>query len=129
MLYVFDSESQTGKTIAVVPVVDNLDLRKWMLRMGFSYDRAAEMLGIHRSTFGTMLNGTSRETGRQLPLPRSIQLAAMAIELGIDQKLPPPVMRKKPRRNAQQVCAQADAQSIAALQEAIKGQSGELSAV
>lgn len=122
MLHVIDSESQTCKTITIRPVLDHIGLRAWMNRMGFPYEDAAEKLGVHRSTFAAMLNGVSRETGRPLPLARTVQLAAMAIELGLDSVLPPPQVRSKKRRTsglpADQV-ARINADTHAALESAI----------
>lgn len=123
MLIIVDSASGTSEAIKVTPVVDHVDLRKWMIRLNLSYDTAAEVLGIHRSTFATMLNGVSRETKRPLPLPRSVQLAAMAIEIGIDRLLPPPEVRRKSRRSGFAVQDTADRQSEQALQAAIEQQS------
>lgn len=81
--------------VPIIPVVDHNDLRAWMARMGYTYDVAAYKLGVNRTSLAVMLKGESRATLKPLPLSRSIQLAAMAIEQGLDVVLPPPQVRTK----------------------------------
>lgn len=76
-------------------VCDHLDLREWQERMGFTYEEAAEQLGVNRSTYAAYLTGRSRNKGVSTPLPRMVSLAAMAIELGLHKVLPEPVPRSK----------------------------------
>lgn len=92
-----DQAPPTGIFMPVHPVVTNIDLRMWMHRMGFTYDEAAYVLGVNRSSYATWLTGSSRTTGKPLALPRTVQLAAMAIEVGLHKCLPTPVLRTKKR--------------------------------
>lgn len=76
-------------------VLDHQDLREWQARMNFTYEEAAAQLGVDRSTYAVYLTGMSRATKSPTPLPRSISLAAMAIEFGLHRALPAPVPRSK----------------------------------
>lgn len=58
--------------------------------MGMGYEEASARLGINKSTLAVSLKGISRTTNKPLPLPRTLQLAAMAIEAGLDKDLKEP---------------------------------------
>ena len=59
------------------------DLRAWAKRLGYSYDQAAEALGIHRSTWADLVAGQSRTTGKSIVIDKRTALACAAIEAGI----------------------------------------------
>lgn len=52
------------------------DLRAWQARMGYTYDTAAEALGISRSGFAKLLAGAH-------PIDKRTALACAAIASGI----------------------------------------------
>lgn len=81
--------------ILCVPVRSNGDLKAWQERLQLNYEEAASQLGVDRSTYAAYLSGKSRATGLPTSLPRSISLAAMAVEVGLHRLLPAPVTRKK----------------------------------
>lgn len=84
--------------VLATPVIDHNDLKEWQKRLGLSYEDAAGLLGVDRSTYAAYLTGQARNTRLPVPLPRAIALSAMAIELGLHQLLPPPVPRSKKRK-------------------------------
>lgn len=53
------------------------DLRAWQAHMGYTYETAAEALGISRSGFAKMLSGES-------PIDKRTALACAAIAVGLD---------------------------------------------
>ena len=61
------------------------DLRAWQASMGFTYDTAAEALGVNRSTYADMLSGTSRATGKLKDIDRRTALACAAIAAGLGE--------------------------------------------
>lgn len=71
------------------------DLRAWQAHMGYTYDSAAQALGISRSAYADLLSGTSRATGRPKDVDRRTALAcaALAARLGewAPKKKTPPV--------------------------------------
>lgn len=97
-------QQQTITTVPVsvpvmaTPVIDHNDLKEWQKRLDLSYEEAANLLGVDRSTYAAYLTGLARNTRIPTPLPRAIALSAMAIELGLHRLLPPPVLRTKKRR-------------------------------
>lgn len=58
-------------------------LRAWQKRMGYTYEGAAEALGISRATYADLLKGTSRTTGKPTELDLRTRLACAAIEARI----------------------------------------------
>ena len=71
--------------------------RAWQKRMGFTYDTAAEALGMSRSRYGSIIQGES-------PIDRRTALACLAIEMGFSpftSNIPVPVKKRgrKPRTN------------------------------
>lgn len=79
-------------------VIDHEDLRRWQVRMGYSYDDAAKELGVDRSTYAVWLKGVSRNSNKPFDLPRMVQLSTMAIEAGLASGLPPAKVRSKGRK-------------------------------
>ena len=66
-------------------------LRAWQIRMGYTYDTAAEALGVVRSTYGRMLAGatTGKAVERLSAVDRRTALACLAIEMGLSPVEPP----------------------------------------
>lgn len=54
------------------------DLRAWQARMGYTYDSAAQALGVSRATYAKWLSAKTNAT-----LDRRTTLACMAIEAGL----------------------------------------------
>ena len=61
------------------------DLRAWQAAMGFTYDTAAEALGVYRSTYADLLSGVSRATGKPKDVDRRTALACSAIADGLGE--------------------------------------------
>jgi transcriptional regulator with XRE-family HTH domain len=59
------------------------DLRAWQKAMGYTYDTAAQSLGINRSTYADLLSGMSRTTGKPKDIDRRTALACAAISAGL----------------------------------------------
>lgn len=59
------------------------DLRAWQAAMGYTYDTAAQALGINRSTYADLLSGVSRSTGKPKDVDRRTELACAAIAAGL----------------------------------------------
>lgn len=59
------------------------DLRAWQAQMGYTYDTAAQALGVSRSTYADWLAGTSRTTGKPITIDRRTALACSAIVAGL----------------------------------------------
>ncbi len=57
--------------------------KAWRTRMGFSQSRAAEALGISRSSVINYEAGEHRGDGRPAPIPKTVELACAAIAAGI----------------------------------------------
>ena len=62
------------------------DLRAWQAHMGYTYDTAAQALGVSRSTYAEWVAGKSRTTGKPITISRLVALACAAIEGGIVPK-------------------------------------------
>lgn len=56
--------------------------------MNMGYNEVSARLDINKSSLSMWLKGVSRNTQKPLPLPRTVQLATMAIEAGLDNNLP-----------------------------------------
>lgn len=95
-----DRKNTFPPVAVVIPVRNSEELKEWQQRMGFSYNDAALHLGVDRSTYAAYLTGKSRATGFDVPLPRAISLAAMAVEAGFDRALPTPQPRDKRKGRA-----------------------------
>ncbi len=59
------------------------DLRAWQAAMGYTYDTAAEALGVNRSTYADWVAGKSRSTGKPMAIDRRTALACAAIAAGL----------------------------------------------
>ena len=64
------------------------DLRAWQAAMAFTYDTAAEALGINRSTYADLISGVSRATGLPKGVDRRTALACAAIAAGLGEWTP-----------------------------------------
>lgn len=65
-------------------------LRGWQKRMGFTYETAAEALGMSRSGYGSIVQGES-------PIDRKTSLACLAIEMGFSpftSNIPAPIKKR-----------------------------------
>ena len=61
------------------------DLRAWQVAMGYTYDSAAQALGVNRSTYADLLSGVSRATGKTKDVDRRTALACAAIAAGLGE--------------------------------------------
>jgi len=61
------------------------DLRAWQAHMGYTYDSAAQALGVNRSTYADLISGTSRTTGKPKEIDRRTALACAAIAAGLGE--------------------------------------------
>ena len=69
------------------------DLKTWQAHMGYTYDTAAQALGVSRATYAEWLRGISRTTGKPVTPSRTVALACAALAAGICEwqpKGPPP---------------------------------------
>ena len=61
------------------------DLRAWQASLGYTYDTAAQALGVNRSTYADWVAGQSRTTGRPITIDRRTALACAAIAAGLGE--------------------------------------------
>ena len=61
------------------------DLRTWQARMGYTYDTAAQALGVSRSTYAEWVAGKSRTTGKPVTPSRTVALACAALSAGLGE--------------------------------------------
>ena len=59
------------------------DLRTWQAHMGYTYDTAAQALGVSRSSYADWIAGRSRTTGKPIKISRMVALACAALAAGI----------------------------------------------
>lgn len=59
------------------------DLRSWQSHMGYTYDTAAQALGLSRAGYAKMVLGKS-------PIERRTALACAALAAGLDEWQPTP---------------------------------------
>lgn len=59
------------------------DLRAWQAAMGYTYDTAAQALGVSRSAYADLLSSVSRTTGKPKAIDRRTALACAAIAAGL----------------------------------------------
>lgn len=64
------------------------DLRSWQARMGYTYDTAAQALGVSRSTYAEWVAGKSRTTGKPVTPSRLCALACAALAAGLEPWVP-----------------------------------------
>ena len=55
------------------------DLRAWQAHMGYTYDTAAQALGVSRSSYADWVAGRSRTTGKPITPSRTVALACAAL--------------------------------------------------
>ena len=60
------------------------DLRAWQAHMGYTYDTAAQALGVSRSSYADWLAGRSRTTGKPIKISRTVALACAALAAGLE---------------------------------------------
>lgn len=61
------------------------DMRAWQAHMGYTYDTAAQALGVSRGTYADWLAGTSRTTGKPIKISRLVALACAALAAGVEE--------------------------------------------
>lgn len=61
------------------------DLRAWQASMGYTYDTAAQALGVNRSTYADWVVGKSRTTGKPITIDRRTALACAALAFGLGE--------------------------------------------
>ncbi len=59
------------------------DLRAWQAHMGYTYDTAAQALGVSRSSYADWVAGRSRTTGKPIKISRLVALACAALAAGL----------------------------------------------
>ena len=60
------------------------DLRAWQARMGYTYDTAANALGVSRAAYANWVSGRHPITGKPTAPSRLVSLACAALEAGIE---------------------------------------------
>lgn len=60
------------------------DLRAWQARMGYTYDTAAQALGVSRAAYADWIAGRSRTTGKPIRISRLVALACAALAAGVE---------------------------------------------
>ena len=60
------------------------ELRTWQAHMGYTYETAAQALGVSRSTYADWLAGRSRTTGKPIKISRLVALACAALAAGLE---------------------------------------------
>ena len=60
------------------------DLRVWQAQMGYTYNTAAQALGVSRAAYADWVAGRSRTTGKPIKISRLVALACAALAAGID---------------------------------------------
>lgn len=60
------------------------DLKAWQAQMGYTYDTAAQALGVSRSAYADWIAGRSRTTGKPIDLPPMLPLACAALAAGLE---------------------------------------------
>ena len=66
------------------PGMTPTDLRAWQQAMGYTYDTAAQALGVSRAAYADWIAGRSRTTGKPIQISRLVALACAALAAGID---------------------------------------------
>lgn len=61
------------------------DLRAWQSHMGYTYNTAAQALGVSRSTYAEWMAGRSRTTGKPIKISRLVALACAALAAGVGE--------------------------------------------
>lgn len=69
------------------------DMRAWQAHMGYTYDTAAQALGVSRAAYADWIAGRSRTTGKPIKISKLVALACAALAAGMCEwqpKGPPP---------------------------------------
>jgi len=61
------------------------DLRAWQAAMGYTYDTAAQALGVSRASYADWVSGRSRTTGKPVAPSRAVGLACAALAAGLGE--------------------------------------------
>lgn len=61
------------------------DLRAWQQAMGYTYDTAAQALGVSRAAYADWIAGRSRTTGKPIKISRLVALACAALAAGVGE--------------------------------------------
>jgi len=61
------------------------DLRAWQAAMGYTYDTAAQALGVSRATYADWVAGRSRTTGKPVAPSPAVGLACAALAAGLQE--------------------------------------------
>ncbi len=61
------------------------DLRAWQAAMGYTYDTAAQALGVSRAAYADWVAGRSRTTGKPVAPSRAVGLACAALAAGLQE--------------------------------------------
>lgn len=61
------------------------DLRAWQAAMGYTYDTAAQALGVSRAAYADWVAGRSRTTGKPVAPSRAVGLACAALAAGLGE--------------------------------------------
>ena len=64
------------------------DLRDWQAHMGYTYETAAEALGVSRAAYADWIAGRSRTTGKPIRIKRTAALACAALAAGLGEWAP-----------------------------------------
>jgi transcriptional regulator with XRE-family HTH domain len=64
------------------------ELRAWQAHMGYTYDTAAQALGVSRGTYADWVRGESRTTGKPIAISRVVALACAALAAGLGEWSP-----------------------------------------
>ena len=75
-------------TIKWTPAMTPDDLRAWQAHMGYTYDTAAQALGVSRGTYADWLAGRSRTTGKPIKISRLVALVCAALAAGVEEWTP-----------------------------------------
>lgn len=59
------------------------DLRACQAHMGYTYETAADALGVSRSTYADWVAGRSRTTGKPIKISSLVALACAALAAGL----------------------------------------------
>ena len=61
------------------------DFRAWHNAMGYTYDTAAQALGVSRAAYADWIAGRSRTTGKPIQISKLVALACAALAAGLEE--------------------------------------------
>ena len=61
------------------------DLRAWQAHMRYTYETAAQALGVSRGTYADWVAGRSRTSGKPIKISRMVALACAALAAGVGE--------------------------------------------